>query len=104
MIDIDKKAYKALKFISQGNKSFIDTTLISNHKEAHKNLPDEIMSKLHKLGFINISVDQKEPMLTEAGLKQLRIFENTSRKDWSLKISWIALIISGIALCFSIIN
>ena len=100
----DKKVYKALKFISQGNKSFIDTARTKNSRKYYNNLPQEIISKLNSLGYINISANPAEQMLTDEGLEHLRILENTLRKDWSLKISWIALIISGIALYFSLIN
>jgi len=94
MIERDKKVYKALKFLSKGNKSFIDSVRVDNHGEYYDNLPDEIKTKLINLGYIKISVDPNEPMLTDKGLEHLRMLGDISRKDWSLTISWIAIAIS----------
>ena len=65
-------------------------------KKYGKFIEGETWNQLSKLGYINTSPSTNQ-LVTEKGLEQLRILEDMRRKELTLTISIIAIIISIIS-------
>lgn len=98
MNKIDKRRYAHLKALSKvpTDKPY-SKVMTENTKKFGKYMEGETWNELHSLGYINTSPSTKQ-LVTEKGMEQLRILEDSKRKSWSLRISIGALIISLIAL------
>jgi len=98
MNKIDKQWYKSLKFLS---KRSVDETFNElkkkNPRLFKKYIEGEIWNTLHKFGYVTSMCDMPQ-IVTPAGLEQLRMLEDMRRKDLTLIISIVALIISLVAL------
>jgi len=94
---IDRKWYKALKFLS---KLSIDEAIElrkKNSKKYQKYVSDELEETLSKFGYLTFRNDFVQ-VVSQSGLQQLRDLEDIRRKDLILIASTVAVIISLAAL------
>lgn len=94
---IDKRWYNHLKALSKipvdkpYGKYRVEVT-----KKFGKYMKGETWNELHKLGYINTHPEVNQ-LVTEKGMEMLRMLEDIRRKDLTLTISIIAIIISIVA-------
>ena len=101
MNKVDKIWYKSLNFLS---KLSIDETIElnkKNPKKFRKYVPEEVENTLEKFGYITFRSDFVQ-VVSQSGLQQLRDLEEIRRKDLTLIASVVAVVISLVALGFSI--
>lgn len=96
MNPIDKKWYKALRYLSRFAPDEID----KKSKEYKEHVPKHVEDFFHEVGYIQFN--QKYPQIvTQGGLQQLRDLEEIKRKDLTLIASVTAVILSLVALAKS---
>ncbi|MEK6833426.1 MAG: hypothetical protein AABY32_05240 [Nanoarchaeota archaeon] len=102
MNKIDKKFYKALKFLSRRTTpEILDSLLDGNKKkEFRKFIPKEMDRTLQLYKYI-LFEPPAQYIVTTDGLQFLRELEDIKRKDLTLIASVIAVIISLVALAKS---
>lgn len=105
MNKIDKKFYKALKFLAtRTTPEILDSLLDKNKKKEFRKLVSKVMDKtLQSHKYISFQ-HPAQHIVTVKGLQFLRELEDIRRKDVTLIASVIAVIISLIALGFSIFS
>ncbi len=93
---IDKKWYKALRYLSR----FTPNEINKKNEEYKKNVPKHVEDFFHAVGYIQF--DEKYPQIvTQGGLQQLRDLEEIKRKDLTLIASAVAIVLSLVALAKS---
>lgn len=102
MNKIDKKFYKALKFLSRKTTpEILDALLDKNQKkEFRKFVPKEMDRTLQVWGYVQFEPPAQH-IVTGDGLRFLRELEDIRRKDLTLIASVIAVVISLVALAKS---
>ena len=102
MNKIDRKFYKALKYLSRRNSLEILDSLSNKNKkkEFRKFVPKEMDRTLQLYGYMSFQPPAQH-LVTESGLKFLRELEDIRRKDLTLIASVIAVVISLVALAKS---
>lgn len=94
---IDKKWHKALRYLSRYTPKEVDR----ENKKYKQNVPKHVEDFFHAVGYIQFN--EKYPQIvTQGGLQQLRDLEEIKRKDLTLIASVVAVVISLVALGFSI--
>lgn len=101
MNKIDEEYYQYLKNLSHTPRNHaLDKFRIKNTKDINNYMEGPIWEELHSLGYVSSSPNVKY-IFTPSGLEQLRMLEDIRRKDSTLIVSIIALIISLVALAKS---
>ena len=95
MNKIDKKIYKALKYLSSHSTIEICDSLLDKKKKEklRKYVSKDMDRSLQSHRYI-IFDPKANNIVTLKGLEYLRNLEDTRRKDWTLIISIIAIIAS----------
>jgi len=94
MNKIDKQWYKYLKTLSRiPREDNLDKYKTKNIKNIKGYMEGTTWNELHELGYVNSSPHVKQ-ILTPSGLEQLRMLEDMRRKDLTLIVSVVAIIIS----------
>ena len=89
---IDKKWYKALRYLSRFTPNEVDR----KSKEYMEHVPKHVEDFFHAVGYIQF--DNKYPQIvTQGGLQQLRDLEEIKRKGLTLIASVVAVVISLVA-------
>lgn len=98
MNEIDKRFYRALKFLSTiPTKETFGKYFSKNVKDSGKYYDEATWEDLRELGYV-VQDPLKRQILTSEGLSQLRMLEDIRRKDLTLWISIIAIALSIFAL------
>ncbi|MFH1824793.1 MAG: hypothetical protein ABH873_06170 [Candidatus Firestonebacteria bacterium] len=97
MNKIDGQWYRYLKALSKIPRDY----LLDKYKTKHiKNIKEYMegttWDELYELGYVNSNPNVKQ-ILTPSGLEQLRMLEDMRRKDLTLVISTIAIVLSTFA-------
>jgi len=100
MNKIDRSWYTALRFLSTLNTENVKEIKEKRPDFYRKKVPEKVESMLHIRGYIHF--ENYSNIVSEDGLKQLRVLEEIRRKDFTLIASVIAVIISLVALGISI--
>lgn len=100
MNKIDKEWYKLLKVLSKIPREKWDKYRKENIRRYNKYYQGTTWNELHKLGYINTNPEANQ-IVTEKGMEILRMLEDIRRKDSTLIISIIAIVISGFAFAKS---
>jgi hypothetical protein len=96
MNPVDKKWYKALRYLSRFTPDQVDR----KSKEYIDNVPKHVEDFFHAVGYIQFN--EKYPQIvTQGGLQQLRDLEEIKRKDLTLIASVVAIVLSFVALAKS---
>ena len=104
MNKIDGQWYDSLKFLSRWTLDDAFNKLREkNPKKFDKYIEGEPWESLHKLGHVTTS-NSSHQIVTSSGLEQLRMLEDMRRKNLTLIISIIALVISFVSLGFSLLS
>lgn len=94
---IDKNRYEHLKALSNiPTDNPYGKYRIEIIKKYGKYMEGKTWDELHKLGYVNSS-PSKNQIITSTGLEYLRILEDMRRKELTLTISIIAIILSLIS-------
>ena len=100
MNKIDRKWYKALRYLSRYAPKEIKEIKEGRNKEYKRNVPQHVEDFFHTIHYIQF--DEKYPQIvTQGGLQQLRDLEEIRRKDLTLISAVVAVIISLVALAKS---
>lgn len=101
MNKIDKQWYAHLKVLSKipTDKPY-GKYRVEIIKKYGKYMEGKTWDELSKLGYINSSPSRNQ-LVTPTGVEQLRMLEDMRRKDLTLVVSIIAIIISFVALAKS---
>lgn len=102
MNKIDRERYNYLKVLSRiprnDNYDKYRTEYIKDIKDYMKGT---VWNELHKLGYVNSSSSTPQ-IVTEEGMKLLRMLEDIRRKDLTLILSVIAITLSIVSLILSV--
>lgn len=101
MNKIDKQWYKYLKALSRiPRDDNLDKFRTKHIRKIKGYMEGTIWDELHVLGYVNSSPHVKQ-ILTPSDLEQLRMLEDMRRKDLTLIISIIAIVLSSFAFAKS---
>ncbi len=100
MSKADKRLYKSLKFFANHNENKAMDIKKNNPKKYLKHVPEGAEDSLNTTDYIHLAnpPSKTHSAITTKGLEQLRILEDNQRKNWTLWISIIAILISLVAL------
>ncbi len=101
MNKIDRQWYKYLKVLSKiPRDDNLDKYRTKNIKNIKDYMEGTTWNELHELGYVNSSPHVKQ-IITPSGLEQLRMLEDMKRKELTLIVSTIAIILSAFAFAKS---
>jgi len=101
MNKIDKIRYRALKFLSSFSPEGAIDFRKKNPEKYKKYVSDELEETLSKFEYLTFSCNAVR-VVSQLGLQQLRDLEDIRRKDLTLMVSVIAIVLSLVALGISI--
>lgn len=97
---IDKQWYGALRFLSRLTTKEAKREKSHNLKDFRYYVPEDVENTLHQFGYIQFNENVTQ-VVTQGGLQQLRDLEEIDRKDLTISLSVLAVLISLIALAKS---
>ena len=100
MNKIDKEWYKSLRYLSRLTTKEAKREKSHNLKNFRCYVPEDVENTLHQFGYIQFN-DNVTRVVTQGGLQQLRDLEEIDRKDLTISLSVLAVVISFIALAKS---
>ena len=96
MNKIDKQWYKSLRFLSRLTTKKAKELKSQDLNDFRKYVAEDVENTLHQMGYIQFN-DNVTQVVTQSGLQQLRDLEEIDRKDLTISLSVLAMVISIIS-------